>query len=284
MRQRILFAKMHGIGNDFVLINAISQRLIRLDFGELAKNICNRHYGIGADGLLIIQESLSADLQMRVFNPDGSEAEMCGNGIRCFSKFVYENKIIEKEVFSVETLAGIIVPALIIKNGQVAAVEVDMGIPFLDRGKIPMKGNKNDLVIAENIKVGDTEYTVTCVSTGNPHVVVFVDDISTVDITKLGPMFENHPLFPEKINTEFAQIINRKEVISLIWERGAGNTLACGTGASAVVVAGVMNNKLDRKAIVHLPGGDLSIEWQEADDHLMLTGSADFVYKGEILV
>jgi diaminopimelate epimerase len=283
MKQRILFMKMQGLGNDFILINAISQRLIRFDFNEFAKKICNRNYGIGADGLIIIQESLKADLQMRVFNSDGSEAEMCGNGIRCFAKYVYENKILDKDIFSVETLAGIVVPALNIKNNAVESIEVDMGIPNLARYKIPMVGPKDDIVIAENITVENNQYAITCVSMGNPHAIVFVDDLASIDIDKIGPKFENHKLFPEKINTEFVQVINQDEIAMVAWERGAGKTLACGTGACAAVVACVINNKTNRKVLVHLPGGQLSIEWQESDEHIMLNGPAELVFKGEFL-
>ncbi len=281
MKQRLRFTKMHGLGNDFILVDAVNQRIRLESVSELAKQLCDRNFGIGADGLILAMESESSDLQMRVLNSDGSEPEMCGNGIRCFSKFVYENKIIEKDVFSVETLAGIMVPALILKEGLVQGVEVDMGAPVLNRSKIPVSG-KGAHVVNEQIVVDDMSFNMTCVSMGNPHAVIFVDDLKALDLNRLGPLFEKNKLFPEQINTEFVQILNSEEVVAVVWERGAGETLACGTGACATVVAGVLNKKLNRKALVHLPGGSLSIEWQSSDDHVMMTGPASQVFKGEI--
>ncbi|MCP4049715.1 MAG: diaminopimelate epimerase [bacterium] len=276
------FIKMHGLGNDYILIDAINQNISNLNPADLAVKLCNRYLGAGADGLILILESNRSDLKMRIFNPDGSEAEMCGNGIRCFAKYVYEQGLIEKEVFSVETLGGIIIPALNIEDNIVKEIEVDMGEPVLERNKIPMVGTPSDIVLAETIKVQGNNYIVTCLSMGNPHAVIFVNDLKTINIEELGPLFENNRLFPEKINTEFVQVVNRNEAIMIVWERGAGKTLACGTGACASVVAGVLNNKLDRKVLVHLPGGPLSIEWQESNNHIVMTGPAESVFKGEI--
>jgi diaminopimelate epimerase len=284
MKRTLNFTKMHGLGNDFIIINTINQRTDNLNSFDLAKNLCHRHFGIGADGLILVEESKNSDIKMRIINSDGSEAEMCGNGIRCFSKYLYENDILNKEVFSVETKAGVIVPSLIIKDGKVIGIEVDMGIPILERKDIPMKGNPSDLVISEKLTINGSSFNITCVSMGNPHAVIFVDNLQDINLETLGPLFENHPIFPEKINTEFIQIKNRNEAFMLVWERGAGKTMACGTGACASVVAGVLNNKLNRKAKIHLPGGTLSVEWQETDDHIVLTGPSKNVFHGEIIL
>ena len=269
MKRKFQFTKMHGLGNDFIVVDAINQRLDVSESPELAKKLCERNFGIGADGLILALRPTHSDIQMRIFNPDGSEPEMCGNGIRCFAKFIHDNKMIEKDVFSVETAAGIIVPALITNNGEVTAVEVDMGAPAYTQ-------------IKEQIAVNNQNFEFTRVSMGNPHAVVFVDDLKKIDIEGLGPHFETHPTFPDRTNTEFIQVINRNEIVLIVWERGAGETLACGTGACASVVAGVLTDRLDRKVLVHLPGGDLSIEWQQSDNHVMMTGPATSVYKGEI--
>jgi diaminopimelate epimerase len=282
MNRKIFFEKYQGIGNDFIIIDAINQRFDDLNFSQLSKRLCNRRIGIGADGLIIVAASQKTDFKMRIFNSDGSEAEMCGNGMRCLAKYVYQNKLIEKEVFSVETKAGIIVPALIIKNGQIDGIEVDMGLPKIKRKEIPMLGKPTENVINENLIVNKKTYKITGVSMGNPHAVVFVDNLQKIDLPKIGPLFEHHQAFPAGINTEFVQILNRNEAIMIVWERGAGATLACGTGACAVLVAGVLNNLLDRKALIHLPGGDLLIEWQIKDNRISLTGTATFVFRGEI--
>ncbi|MFC1753098.1 diaminopimelate epimerase [Thermoproteota archaeon] len=282
MKHKIQFSKMHGLGNDFIVIDAITHRLEGIDLAILAKQLCNRHFGIGADGLILVLESSKCDSKMRIFNPEGSEAEMCGNGLRCFAKFAYENDIIEKEVFSVETLGGAMVPALILKNGKIEAIEIDMGEPAFQRSKIPMLGPDTDKVINEPISINNREFRITCVSMGNPHAVVFVEDLKTIDIPTLGPLFEKNERFPERVNTEFVQILNRQEAVTIVWERGAGETLACGTGACAVVAAGVLNNLLDRKVMVHLPGGSLPVEWQESDNHIMMSGPAELVFTGQI--
>ncbi|MFA5878793.1 MAG: diaminopimelate epimerase [Candidatus Margulisiibacteriota bacterium] len=275
------FTKMHGLGNDFIVVDAINQRFDDINLNQLAMDICNRNFGIGADGLILVLKSDKSDFKMRIFNADGSEPEMCGNGVRCFSKFVYDNKLIEKDIFSVETLAGIMVPALIIKDGFIEAIEVDMGKPILETNRIPVANINKEKVINEPIKVADQVFHFTGVSMGNPHAVVFVDDLQALDIDQIGPLFENHEYFPERVNTEFVQIINKNEIALIVWERGAGRTLACGTGASASVVAGILNGFLNPRVIVHLPGGNLIIEWQN-DEELIMTGPAETVFKGEI--
>ncbi|MBT5954987.1 diaminopimelate epimerase [bacterium] len=281
MKKRLRFSKMHGLGNDFILIDGINQRIDDKDLSSLARTMCDRNFGIGADGLIIALKSDSTDIKMRVINSDGSEPEMCGNGIRCFSKFVYEKKLIEKVVFSVETLAGNMVQALIIKDGVVVSVEVDMGEPILIAKDIPVVSD-TDQAVCKPIDILGKTYEFTAVSMGNPHAVVFLDDLKTIDLEKIGPLFESHSNFPEKINTEFVQIVNPNESILIVWERGAGETLACGTGACASVVAGVLNKKCERKVKVHLPGGPLMIEWQEHDNHLVMTGPAELVFDGQI--
>jgi diaminopimelate epimerase len=281
MKKPIQFTKMHGLGNDFIVVDAINQRFDDINLNQLAMDICNRNFGIGADGLILVLKSDKSDFKMRIFNADGSEPEMCGNGVRCFSKFVYDNKLIEKDIFSVETLAGIMVPALIIKDGFIEAIEVDMGKPILETNRIPVANINKEKVINEPIKVADQVFHFTGVSMGNPHAVVFVDDLQALDIDQIGPLFENHEYFPERVNTEFVQIINKNEIALIVWERGAGRTLACGTGASASVVAGILNGFLNPRVIVHLPGGNLIIEWQN-DEELIMTGPAETVFKGEI--
>ncbi len=273
---------MHGLGNDFIIIDAINQRVDEPDLESLSRQLCDRRFGVGADGVILGLTSKTSDFKMRIFNSDGSEPEMCGNGIRCFSKFLYENHLTEKDVFSVETMAGIIVPALIIRNGTVEGVEVDMGVPVLERNYIPMTGPYGEKVIGEPLKLKGKTFVITSVSMGNPHVVIFVDNLKDMEGDKWGPLLENHEYFPERVNVEFAQILNPKEIVAKVWERGAGETMACGTGACAILVAGVLNQKCERAATIHLPGGALSIEWQEADNHIMMAGPAAFVFRGEV--
>jgi diaminopimelate epimerase len=282
MKKTLRFSKMQGLGNDFVVVDAINQTVDDSSLASLSEKVCDRHFGIGADGLILVLPSDHSDFKMRILNADGSEPQMCGNGIRCFARFVYEQGLTEKEVFSVETLAGVIVPALVMKDGKVISVEVDMGEPILERGRIPMAGgDAKNQVVSQPVELDGQTYLVTAVSMGNPHAVIFVDDLTAIDIEKIGPKFEHHPLFPERTNTEFVQILSPNEAVLIVWERGSGETLACGTGACAVTVAGVLNQKLGRKALIHLPGGDLSIEWQD-DNHVMMTGPAELVFKGEI--
>lgn len=278
------FAKLHGLGNDFVVVDAINQTLPNRPLDQLAIALCDRNFGIGADGLILIENSTHSDLKMRIINSDGSEPQMCGNGIRCLAKFAYEHKLVTKEVFSVETLAGVIVPAVILKDGIVIAVEVDMGIPRLRNAEIPVQGPENETTLNKAFSIDSFAYAVTAVSMGNPHAVIFTDHIDQIDIDLVGPLFEHAPAFPERTNTEFVEINSRSSAKMRVWERGAGETLACGTGACAVLVAGVLNGHLDRKATIHLPGGPLDIEWVEESNHVIMTGPATLVYTGQIQI
>ena len=285
---KIDFVKMHGLGNDFILIDCINKSFGDSSFlSYLAKKLCDRNFGIGADGLILILPSSKADLRMRIFNYDGSEAQMCGNGIRCFAKYAYENKLVLKNKFTVETLAGIITPELIfqdLKNKKVLRIKVDMGIPKLRRREIPMIGEDTPTVVGERLKINSEQtFKITCVSMGNPHCITFVDDVQSIPVDKIGPKIENHSLFPEKTNAEFIQVLNRKEINFRVWERGVGETLACGTGACAALVASVLNKKTDREATIHLPGGDLDIHWAN-DEHIYMTGPAELVFKGEMTI
>lgn len=273
--KKIKFAKIHGLGNDYVLINALKEDLTGSKLDDLARKMSNRNFGVGSDGIILILPSSKADFKMRIFNSDGSEAEMCGNGIRGFAKYVYEHGLTKNKEITVETLAGIIKPKII--DGMVT---VNMGEPVLDSKKIPMISDKQK-VINDDLKLKDgTVLKVTCVSMGNPHCIVFVDTFG-MPVEKIGYEIEHHKAFPKKTNVEFIQVINKREIAMQVWERGAGVTLACGTGASAAVVASVLNGKTDRKVTVHLLGGDLNIEWNEKDNHVYMTGPAEEVYEGE---
>lgn len=274
----IEFTKWQGCGNDFVLVDDRSKSI--KDPAELSRKMCDRHYGIGADGLIIIRPSDKADTRMRIYNTDGSEAEMCGNGIRCFARWVYELGLVPGEEFTVETGAGILVPKIIKENGRITGVRVDMGQPVLDAEKIPTKGFGTGRVVDKTIEVLGETYHVTCVSMGNPHCVVLWDDLSTLDIEKLGPAFENHPAFPNRVNTEFVSVRDKNHVRMRVWERGAAVTMACGTGACATLTACVLNDRTERKAEIELDGGKLFIEWSEKDNHIYMTGPAEEIYKG----
>lgn len=274
------FTKMHGLGNDFAIVDPSVQEITETQFPELARKWCDRHFGVGADGLIFVLPTERADFRMRIFNPDGSEAEMCGNGIRCFGKYVYEHGLSRRNPLRVETLAGLQTLDLNVEHEVVKSVEVDMGQPILRRSQIPMSGEDSESVIGEPLNVEGAECKITCVSMGNPHCVLFVEDLAQVPLSVLGPQIETHPAFPQRINVHFAQVLSPKEVRMRVWERGAGITLACGTGACAVLVAGVLTGQTERKATVHLPGGPLQIEWK-ANDHLAMTGPAAEVFDGE---
>lgn len=272
------FTKMHGIGNDYVYINCFEEEIGVP--AKLAPIISDRHFGVGSDGLILILSSAVADCRMRIFNADGSEAQMCGNGIRCVAKYVYDNKITQKNPLTVETLAGIKAVQVFTENGRVSKARVNMGKPGLMRSEIPMIGNETK-VIDESLPIDkNVSFRITCVSMGNPHCVVFVDDLDGLDISKYGPEIERHRVFPERINVHFVRIHNPKEVTMKTWERGSGITMACGTGASAVCVAGVLNKKTERNVLAHLPGGDLELEWA-ADGNVYMTGPATEVFTGE---
>ncbi|MGI6678134.1 MAG: diaminopimelate epimerase [Dehalobacterium sp.] len=276
------FVKMHGLGNDFVMVNLMKDKLPG-DLNALARHVCHRQFGIGADGMILILPSEQADVKMRIINSDGSEAEMCGNGIRCLAKLVYEHKIVQSPFISVETLAGIIRPEVILdESNQVQGIKVDMGEPRLLPEAVPvlMSGEK---VLSQKLNVDGTEVEITAVSMGNPHCIVFVPDIALAPVTTLGPLLEKHPAFPAKTNVEFVEVSNRQEVKMRVWERGAAETMACGTGACAVVVAGVLNNKTQRQVLVHLKGGDLEINWSD-NNHVFMTGPAEMVFEGRYFV
>ena len=277
------FTKMHGLGNDYIFVNGLSERLPRVSLPRLARALSDRHFGIGADGLILVLPSQSAQFRMQVFNADGSEAEMCGNGIRMFARYVYEHGLTRDRELAVETLAGVIRPRLMVRGGRVASVRVDMGEPRLERSEIPMRG-KPGRVIAEPLRVAGETHRVTAVSMGNPHCVIFVKEVAEFPVARVGPAIERHRAFPRRTNVEFVQVLGRSALRMRVWERGAGETLACGTGACATLVAAVLNGKADRKATVHLPGGDLKIEWRESDNHVYMTGPAEEVFCGETTV
>jgi diaminopimelate epimerase len=241
----------------------------------------HRKFGIGGDGLILILPSKSADLKMRMFNPDGSEAEMCGNGIRCFARYAFERHIVDDTQLRVETAAGIKSLKLLTRGGKVEAVKVDMGQPRLKRSEIPMRGDEADRVIREPIKVDGRKFDITAVSMGNPHVVIFEDNVSSFDVERFGPQIETHRAFPQRTNVHFVQVCSSSELVMRTWERGAGITLACGTGACAVAVAAALNEKTGKRVQTHLPGGDLLIEWN-GDNRVHMTGPAEFVFEGEI--
>ncbi|SHI38874.1 diaminopimelate epimerase [Propionispora hippei] len=272
------FTKWQGLGNDFVLVDCFKETIT--DCNQLAVAVCDRHFGIGADGLVTISSSAVADFHMRIFNSDGSEAEMCGNVTRCVARYVYENGLTAKTKISLETGAGIIRPELIFESGRVVNVRVDMGEPKLTRGVIPVTGQAKDTAIHIPVEANGVLYYGTCVSMGNPHCVIFTDDAAGIDLPLVGPGLEKHELFPKKINVEFVQVLNAENIRMRVWERGAGITLACGTGACAAVAASVLNQKTKRQVTVHLDGGKLFVEWGD-NNHIFMTGPAIEVFRGE---
>ncbi len=273
----IKFIKMHGIGNDYLYIDARRKKIKNIE--ELARRMSHRNFGVGSDGIILIYYSTVADFKMRIFNADGSEAEMCGNGIRCFAKYVYDHGLTKKKKISIETLAGIKHIELFTRHDRVSKARVDMGEPILLRERIPMQGDPG-MVIDEELQLDGIKFNITAVSMGNPHAVIYVEDVKNFPVQKYGPMIENHPLFPKRTNVEFVQVISKKEVVQRTWERGSGETLACGTGASAVTVAGILTKRTARNITVHLGGGDLEIEWNENDNHVYMTGPAVEVFEG----
>jgi len=276
------FTKMHGAGNDYIYIEDFKGSI--KNPAKLAIQMSNRNFGAGSDGLILILKSKKADFRMRMFNADGSESGMCGNGIRCFARYVYDHKLTTKENLEIETGSGVRQLKLKTKKGQVDSVTVDMGEPQLLRGLIPMLGEPGT-VINENLHLPDgINFSITSLSMGNPHVIIYVEDVEKFPVAKYGPDIENFNLFPERTNVEFVQIVNRKEVIQRTWERGSGETMACGTGASAVTVAGVLTGQTDRKLTVRLKGGTLKTEWDEKTNRVNLTGPAVEVYRGEWLL
>ena len=273
------FTKIHGIGNDYVYVNCLQEKVE--DPSGTARKVSDHHFGIGSDGLILIKPSKKADFEMEMYNADGSRGAMCGNGIRCVAKYVYDYGLTDKTSISVETGSGIKYLDLTVENNKVTMVKVDMGEPDLAADHIPIIA-QTERVIDEPIEVEGKTWRITGVSMGNPHGVVFLDDIDSLAIEKIGPAFENHARFPDRINTEFVQLDNRRHVRMRVWERGSGETLACGTGACAVAVACVLNGLTEREVTVSLLGGDLEICWDEKDGHVYMTGPATVVFDGEI--
>ncbi len=278
---KLKFVKSHGIGNDFIIIDDRNGSIIRkINYGKLARKLCRRHFGIGADGILIVLDSKRMDIKFRIFNADGSEAEMCGNGIRCFAKYLFENKIIPKKTFKIETMAGEIIPEIITDESEkVQSIRVDMGEPLFAPAEIPFKSS-SDRAVNIPIEINGEKIYLTALSMGNPHAVIFVNDIENINIEQLGKQIEEHESFPDKTNVEFVKVINNNELRIRVWERGAGETLACGTGACAALAAALLNKKASRRALIHLKGGDLDILWDKATGHLFMTGPAEIVFTG----
>ncbi|MCR5430611.1 MAG: diaminopimelate epimerase [Eubacterium sp.] len=274
------FTKMQGCGNDYVYINGFVYEIDQPE--ELSKKVSDRHFGIGSDGLILINPSNEADFKMNIYNADGSEAKMCGNGIRCVGKYVYDKEMTNKKIVTVETLSGIKTLFLSVNDeDKVESVRVNVGKPSLTPAEIPVESDK-DKVIDEAIKVAGKKFKMTCVSMGNPHCVVFVDDLEEFDIEKYGPEFENNELFPDRINTEFVQVVDKNHIKMRVWERGSGETMACGTGASASVVASYLNELTENEVYVELLGGTLYIEYDTSEDSVYMTGPAEISFEGEI--
>ena len=277
---QLKFEKWNGLGNDFVIVNGAEEMIE--DHAKVAAEVCDRHFGIGADGLVILlpcdQEGI--DFEMRIFNSDGSEAEMCGNATRCIAKYIAANQLSDKKEFHILTKAGIIIPALVDMADGSVGVRVNMGKPRLTPSEIPVISEKEEMIVAEPITAGEDAFSMTTVSMGNPHCVIFVDDIAKIALEEVGPKLETHERFPRKINVEFAEVLNRKQIRMRVWERGAGITLACGTGSCATIVAAVLNDKTERQAEIILDGGTLHLDWAENDGNVYMTGPATKVFTG----
>ncbi|BAK46072.1 diaminopimelate epimerase [Clostridium sp. SY8519] len=275
------FTKMHGCGNDYVYVNCFEEHLE--DPNGVSKYVSDRHFGIGSDGLICIHPSDQADFRMAMYNADGSEGAMCGNGIRCVAKYVYDHGMTDQTKISIETKAGIKYLDLFTKDGKVEQVTVDMGAPITRPSEIPAVPAENDeIILDEPILIAGEEYHMTAVSMGNPHTVVFVADTKAVDIEKIGPLFENHVRFPDRVNTEFIHVIDRHAIDMRVWERGSGETLACGTGTCAAVYACILNGYTDDEVLVHVIGGDLRIRYDREKHTIFMTGPAVTVFEGEI--
>jgi diaminopimelate epimerase len=271
------FWKMHGLGNDFIVVDNRNCQIRDADVAGLARRLCERHVSIGADGLLLLSNSALADVQMRIFNADGSEAEICGNGVRCFAKYCYENNIVKKKELAVETLAGVKNVWLTVENNTVVAVKVDMGTPEWNRSQIPMQGQGP--CINQDLRVDEETYQVTCLSMGNPHCVIFVENVGEFPVEYVGPIIENHEVFPKRTNVEFVQVSGRNELKVRVWERGCGETMACGTGACASAVVANRLGKVSGKVKVRLRGGDLQLE---VGERVFMTGPAEKVFEGKL--
>ena len=280
------FTKMHGCGNDYIYVNCFEESLSNPN--EISRIVSDRHFGIGSDGLICICPSETADFRMAMYNADGTEGKMCGNGIRCVAKYVYDYKLTDKTTITVETLSGIKTLDLDVENGSVKTVTVDMGAPSLTPADVPVviPGGPKDAVVNTPITITvegkDTEYRMTCISMGNPHAIIFTDDVHTLNLEKIGPLFEKHPYFPEQVNTEFIHVIDRNQIDMRVWERGSGETLACGTGACASVVACVLNGLTENNVTVHLLGGDLTIHYDQDKNTVFMTGPAAIICTGSI--
>ncbi len=273
------FTKMHGCGNDYVYVDCTENLIDHIP--ETAIKVSDRHFGIGSDGLILIKSSEVADFCMDMYNNDGSRGKMCGNGIRCVAKYVYDRGLTDKKQLTIETLSGIKELDLTVENGKVTLVTVNMGSPITNPSLIPVISDK-DIVVKEPIEVGDETYEITCISMGNPHAVVFVEDPGKVELEKIGPLFDFHKIFPERVNTEFVSVIDRKHIKMRVWERGSGETLACGTGACASVMACILNGLTDHEVTVTLLGGELVIRYDEKNNTVFMTGAATEVFHGEI--
>ncbi len=272
------FAKMHGLGNDFIIVEASSFQAAS-SYQAYAQCLCDRHFGVGADGLIVTGLDNEQDIFMRIYNSDGSEAEMCGSGIRCVALYARRYGLVDKDRFSVKTLAGSRYPEIYEDDGH-NWVRVDMGEPELERQKIPVIGRGSNVAIP--LTVAGQNFVFTAVAMGNPHCIIYVDDINSLPLSEWGPQIETHEIFPDKINVEFVKVINEGELEAVVWERGAGITLSCGTGACAILVASVLNGKSGRKAVIRLPGGELLIEWNEEDNHVYMSGPAVEVFRGSM--
>ena len=273
------FTKMHGCGNDYVYVNCLEE--VIEDRSLTAVKVSDRHFGIGSDGLICIDPSDVADFKMDMYNADGSQGKMCGNGIRCVGKYVYDYGLTDKTCITVETLAGIKELELSVVDHKVESVRVCMGKPDFTSSNIPVVYDKKTAVDV-NVSIQGRDYTLTCVSMGNPHAVIFVEDVESIDLPQIGPLFENHSIFPERINTEFVQVLENGDLRMRVWERGSGETLACGTGTCAALAAAVVCGKTSRSANVYVKGGVLSIEWSAKDDMIYMTGPAEIVFEGQI--
>ncbi|MFC4618382.1 diaminopimelate epimerase [Camelliibacillus cellulosilyticus] len=283
MKQSIRFTKMHGLGNCYIYLDLFRDAIDNIDFSHLAQQVADPYTGIGSDGLILITPSDRADLMMRMFNKDGSEGKNCGNGLRCVAKYAYENRLVREARFSIETLGGTFWAEVHSKNGHVDLVTIDMGIPKLSRGDVPMTGRSEETAINENVHLIDGEWRVTALSIGNPQAIFFVDAIEAAPLDTIGPLLaDGHPLFPDGVNVGFVQVIGSNALTYRVWERGSGPTRACGTGATAAVVAAVLNHysKQNEEVTVHLPGGDLNIKWDEASGHVFKTGPAETICDG----
>ncbi|GLV63504.1 diaminopimelate epimerase [Bacillus mycoides] len=275
------FTKMHGLGNSYIYVNMFEEQIREEELALVAEKVSNINTGIGADGMILICPSDVAPVKMRMFNNDGSEGKSCGNGLRCVAKYAYEHKLVEDTVFTIETLAGIVTAEVTVEDDKVTLAKIDMGAPRLTREEIPMLGEGETPFIRENFLYNNHRYAFTAVSMGNPHAVIFVDDVEKAPLTTLGPVLETHEMFPERVNVEFIEILNDEEMNFRVWERGSGVTQACGTGACAAVVAAILNGKMERgkEITVHLAGGDLMIAWTE-EGNVLMKGPAEVICRG----